>query len=169
MKVIQTKGQESPPPTIVASIESILKNNKLCSIATATTDGKPHINTAFFVYDSQWNMYIMSNPATQHSINLSKDQCCSVAIADSHQLPNSSGLVGVQLFGSAEQLSGAAAARAFALYAKRFAWVMPWAKTYRNMEKITRSRFYKFAPTSARILDEPTFGEDNYVDANISA
>jgi uncharacterized protein YhbP (UPF0306 family) len=169
MKITQIDGAKTDPTEITKSIEQLLATNHACSIATVTPDGAPYINTAFYVYDKTWHLYIMTNPATVHAQNVAQDERCSMTIYDSHQVPAGKiGLMGLQMFGHMKQVKGVKAGKVFGLYAKHFSWTMTWAGTYRNMERITKSRFFEFIPDRVKVFDEPRFGEDVYLTVKIA-
>lgn len=168
MKLVQIDGPKNDPTEIAESIEKLLATNRACSMATIATDGAPYINTAFYTYNKSWHLYIMTNPATQHSRNLAVNNQCSMTIFDSGQVPAGKvGLMGLQLFGTMKQVDATRAGKVFSLYAKRFAWVISWAGAYRNMTKITKSRFYEFVPERVKVFDEPTFGNDVFLTVKI--
>jgi hypothetical protein len=56
---------------VSATVFTILDRNVLCSSATATPEGGPHINTAYFSYSEALDLYFLSHPASRHCRNLS--------------------------------------------------------------------------------------------------
>ena len=48
------------------SVFSILKENVLCSIATVIADNQSHINTAYFCYSDELELYFLQDPGSLH-------------------------------------------------------------------------------------------------------
>ena len=53
------------------SVFRILKDTVLCSMATVTGDNRAHINTAYFCYSDELELYSLSHPNSLHCRNLS--------------------------------------------------------------------------------------------------
>jgi len=149
---------------ISESVLEILGSNRLCSIATVTAAGQPHINTAFFVVEeSTLSLYFLSDPASLHAVNLHGNPHAAVTVFHSQQIWGDS-LVGLQLFGSAAGAAEAVSATAESLYRQRFPAYQEWFDSLDAKAKASfRSRFYRFVPERLKLLDEARFGEETFV------
>src|ERR1700722_19094081 len=80
------------------SVLNIIKETHLCSMATINPDGTSHINTAFFCFNEDLDVYFVSDWRTKHCRNLTQKPKVALTIFDSHQKWGDS-LRGIQLFG----------------------------------------------------------------------
>ncbi len=71
------------PDRVENSIREIVESNRLLSMSTM--DEEPHINTAFYTFDQELNLYILTPPDTEHGDNLEESSSIAVDIHDSHQ------------------------------------------------------------------------------------
>ncbi len=65
------------------SIEEICRKNELLALATISEGSKVFNATAFYVYDEDFNFYILTEPDTDHCENLEKNSSISLSIYDS--------------------------------------------------------------------------------------
>src|SRR5207249_9942977 len=49
---------------------SLVRESKLCAIATVNRDGSAHINTAYFAYGERFEIVWVSAPQARHSRNI---------------------------------------------------------------------------------------------------
>ena len=102
------------------SIKDILEATCLCSMATRNADGTCHINIAYFAYDDELILCFLSVPATKHCRNLAFHAQAAMTVFSTEQPWGEVDLKGIQLFGSAAQAEGEAAAQAEEVYRRRF-------------------------------------------------
>ncbi len=76
-------------------------------------------------------------------------------------------LRGLQLFGTARQLSITESVHAFSVYTKRFPELLRYAADVQAAFKHFEDRFFEFTVKSGKMLDEPTFGKEVYIDFEI--
>ena len=161
---IATKGLSEE--RVRRSVFRILKDNLLCSISTVTGGNRAHINTAYFCYSDELELYLLSHPSSLHCRNLSRNSSMAMAIFSSSQKwrgPDQ----GLQLFGSCSQTRGPQARKAEQLYGKRFPAYASW-KASVNRDDVARAyRFYRFRTGKLKILDEKNFGEAVFVYAAV--
>ena len=138
---------------------SLLRESKLCAIATVNADGSGHINTAYFAYGSRFEIVWVSAPQARHSRNISERARIAVAVFDSTQTWGRDDR-GIQLFGTARALSGRAAREAERIYVKRFADARDIGESY---------RFYRFRPRRVKLFDEAKLGGATWVTARVRA
>jgi uncharacterized protein len=149
---------------VSATVFTILDRNVLCSSATATPEGGPHINTAYFSYSEALDLYFLSHPASRHCRNLSIHSAMAMTVFSSAQQWTDPGQ-GIQLFGTSAQASGSLIEEAERSYAKRFPAYASWKATLQDDDPAHQYRFYVFHVAELKILDERTFGDAVFVRA----
>ena len=151
---------------LLESINRILKENSLLSMATINEDGSPHINTAYFVHDKDLNVYIFTDPKTMHGKNLESNVSVAITVFDSTQ-PFASDLCGLQLFGTCSQCDTVHSAKAFVAYSKKFPKLLKWASNINAVLNHLDSRFYRIELDSLKVFDEPALGKEVFVPIGI--
>ena len=140
------------------SIARALAESPLCAWATVTGSRQPHINTAYFAYSEDLDLYFLSHPSSTHCRNVSANPSMAVAVFASTQSWTSPGL-GLQLFGRCEPATGMHSEAAERLYGLRFPAHAAWKDTLKPGETAFAYRFYRFVPEMIKILDEAEFGD----------
>jgi uncharacterized protein len=149
-----------PSERLYNSVARLLAANELCSIATQGENGEVHINTAFFGFSDNLDLYFLSNPASLHCQNLSRSPQVAIAVFDSQQIWGAAHK-GLQLFGICALATGVEEKIACELYSSRFAHYME----FRN--RLSHLRFYRFTTAVVKVLDEDEFGEEVLVSAQV--
>lgn len=144
---------------IAEAARRLLDASTLCAIATVTPAGRPHVATAYFAWNPELELVWISEPRAKHSQNISANGSAAIAVYDSRQSWGGSDR-GVQLFGQARNVKGAAAEDAETLYANRFA-------SYRTQD-LAAYRFYVFRPQRVKLFDERDLGPGVFVTARVS-
>jgi uncharacterized protein YhbP (UPF0306 family) len=137
----------------------LLEASTLCAIATVSSRGGAHINTAYFAWSTAFDLVWLSEPHARHSRNLSATETVAIAVYDSNQTWGNSDR-GIQLFGTAREVSGRATAHAERTYAERF-------PTYTESD-FAAYRFYRFRPRRLKLFDETALGAGVFVTARVS-
>jgi len=153
------------------SLLRILRENVLCSISTVAPRNRAHINTAYFAYSPDLELFFLSHMDSLHSKNLERNASMAIAIFRSAQpwgVPNR----GIQLFGTARRATGPAAKRAERFYGRRFPAYLRVTRSTRAKERemgdqLQSYRFYRFVPRTVKILDEGEFGGGVFVVATV--
>jgi uncharacterized protein YhbP (UPF0306 family) len=151
---------------VPACVFDILERNVLCSMATVTSEGHPHINTAYFSYTGNLKLYFLSHPDSEHCRNVSLNSSMAMTVFSSEQQwtgPDQ----GVQLFGTCEQTTGPSAEGAEQSYASRFPAYARWKRTLALDHLIRQYRFYRFSVSQLTLLDEKNFGDAIFVRASL--
>ena len=157
---VKTKGFSDE--RVLTSVFRILRENVLCSIATVTEQNLAHINTAYFCYSDELDLYFLSEPLSRHCRNLLANPSMAVAVYNSSQ--NWGGPDrGLQLFGTCRQARGAQAGKAERLYAERFPAYRDWVANLREDDAELGYRLYRFLTARLKVLDESEFGEAVFV------
>ncbi|MFE7134004.1 pyridoxamine 5'-phosphate oxidase family protein [Streptomyces sp. NPDC057638] len=151
-----------------ASLEELLADITLFSVATTGPDGA-HINTAFFAYDGELDLFFISERSTRHSRNAVDDPRAAATVA---RKPPEYGehLHGVQLAGvvheARETETGARAG--LDCYQGRFPAFAPDEESLRRLHDGEGPlALYRFRVESLTLLDEPRFGRRVYVRAAV--
>lgn len=146
-----------------ASIIAILGDSPLCAMSTVTTDGRAHVNTAYFSYSDALDLFFLSHPNSLHSRNLQRNPSMAVAVFSTAQ---EWGVCdrGLQLFGTGALAPDVDAWRS---YATRFADFERWHASLPADAVAREYRVYRFEPASVRVLDERTLGDGVLVDADV--
>jgi uncharacterized protein YhbP (UPF0306 family) len=152
--------------SVQQSVFSILQNNVLCSIASVTHEGRPHINTAYFSCSDNLELYFLSHPGSLHCRNLASGSWVAMTVFSSAQQWTEPGH-GVQLFGTCEQTMGSSAEEAERSYASRFPGYASWKATLASDDLARQYRFYRFEVSELKILDEKNLGDAVFVRASV--
>jgi uncharacterized protein YhbP (UPF0306 family) len=155
-------------PRIKRSIIRLLNENVLCSMSTLTKGNRAHINTAYFCFCANLELYFLSDPAALHCLNLKTNPSMAMAVYSSLQHwghPDR----GIQLFGACRESNRRQAMKAEQLYGKRFPAFRKWMaeRETAGTSRISRYRFYRFVPRQVKILDESQFGGGVFVIAAV--
>jgi uncharacterized protein YhbP (UPF0306 family) len=145
---------------LAALAADLLDASELCAIATVDPRGGAHVNTAYFAWDSAFDLVWLSEPGARHSQNLAADGAAAVAVYDSAQTWGGSDR-GVQLFGRAAAVDGDEADAARRLYAARFPRAADAA--------LGGYRPYRFRPDRLKLFDEDALGGGTFVTARLDA
>lgn len=120
--------------------KKLLGENKLCTLATASTDGKPEAATIEYASDDKYDLYFETFPTYRKYNNLKSNPRTSVVITqDQHT---------IQMDGTVEELSGEEAIRAKNLLITKHGHGTGF---YQD----PNIRFFRFTPGWIRILVDP--------------
>ena len=145
---------------------AILRENVLCATATVSEGGQPHINTSYFCYSDDLNLYFLSHPDSQHCDNIRRNSSVAVAVYPSTQ--RWGGLDrGLQLFGSCSEARGAQKGTAAQLYSRRFPGFARWSGNLGDRSVAREYCFYRVLVTRLKVLDEQEFGEARFIVARV--
>ena len=145
----------------------ILESVELCSIATVGSDGEGHINAAYFCYTDGLDIYFVSDPSTTHCKNIERSPRVAIAVFDTH-LPWGEPIRGLQLFGHCHLATTVESAHALATHAARFHAYGDYIKALSPFEKESSPyRFYVFQALTLKVVDEPEFGEETFITAEV--
>lgn len=147
---------------LLSSIDLVLKNNDLLTLATVDEKGDPHVNTCYFASDDKLNLYVLTPPLARHSQYAALHPECAVNIVDSrHKLGDP--ITGLQLSGLLSQTNPASALIAFDSYTKKHPKFLEYASDLSVVMERFESRFFKFVIEGGQLIDEPNFGAENYI------
>ena len=130
----------------------------LCSLATVTPAGRPHVNHMYFAWSGFYDVFWISDADSIHSRNLSKDNSAAVTIYDSHQTWGKRDR-GIQLFGTAGVVTGRTAGEAARAYSTRFQDFDADA---------SELPYYRFRPRTVKLFDERGLDAGTLVTARVT-
>jgi uncharacterized protein YhbP (UPF0306 family) len=156
--VKQVRSRVSPA-RLRSIARRLLNASTLCAIATVSADGRGHINTAYFAWSATFEIVWLSAPEARHSRNVRRRPAVAIAVYDSTQTWGGSDR-GIQLFGTAREITGRAVADADRLYARRF-------KAYTH-EDLSAYRLYRFRPRALKLFHERELGGGTFVTARLA-
>lgn len=157
---------EYPIEDVEKSIREIMSSTALCSISTINEGQTPWINNAYFSPDG-YDLYFLSEPTTQHSLNIKRDGRVAIAIANSEQ--KISGLKrGLQINGDCAPAVDLD--KAVEVYRRRFSKFRESVSNAGEFEALgLNSIFYLVTSSEIRIFDEVSFGEETWVDCRVES
>lgn len=160
-RVVDPGGRELqkryPLVRLRRSVDRILRTNVLCAMATVRS-GRAHINTAYFCYSPDLELFFLSDPHATHCRNLARNPSMAMAVYSSTQTwgkPDA----GLQFFGRCAEARGRRALDAQRLYGRRF-------RDYRPSD-LREYRFYRFVPQRIKIFDERALGGGIFVEVGV--
>jgi uncharacterized protein YhbP (UPF0306 family) len=148
------------------SIHRLLAENVLCSMASITVDGRAHINTAYFSYSPELEIYFLSHQKALHCQNILSNPSMAIAVFSSNQAWGSSDC-GLQLFGICKQVTRRQVDKAAKLYSKRFAEYNAWKAGLASDSLGQDYRFYRFVTAELKVFDEKELGAGIFVLTNV--
>jgi uncharacterized protein YhbP (UPF0306 family) len=143
---------------ITTAARRLLDASTLCAIATVSTPGRAHVNTAYFAWSRELDLVWLSDPAARHSRNVRANGSVAIAVFDSNQIWGKPDR-GIQLFGTARELPPTAAREAERIYAERF-------PECRQADFEVYS-LYRFRPLRLKLFDERAFGPGVFITARV--
>jgi uncharacterized protein YhbP (UPF0306 family) len=156
---IQRARERVPSARLRAIARRLLNASSLCAISTVSSDGRAHINTAYFASSAAFDIVWLSAPEARHSRNVRRHPSVAIAVYDSTQKWGGSDR-GIQIFGIARELAGRSAREAAAIYGRRF-------KAY-SRDELSAYRFYRLRPTRLKLFHERELGGATFVSARVS-
>jgi len=154
---IERSSNHPPSSRLAAIARRLLDDSKLCAIATVSSGGRAHINTAYFAWGTRYEIVWLSAPDATHSRNVRATGSAAVAVFRSTQTWGGSDR-GIQVFGRARELRGPLSLEAERLYAKRF-------RAYEG--DLPAFRFYRLAARRMKLFDERVLGGGTFVTVSV--
>src|SRR6266511_449504 len=145
---------------ITAAAHRLLDASTLCAIATVSSIGRAHVNTAYFAWSGELDLVWLSDSHARHSRNVRANGTVAIAVFDSNQIWGKPDR-GIQLFGSARELPPKAAREAERIYAERFPEC--------GQSDFDLYRLYHFRPRRLKLFDERALGGGVFITARVSS
>lgn len=164
---IKLQSADESDAALAESVTTILDETRLLGLATINPDGSPAACNAFFAYDSECRLYILTPPSTRHIQNILSDDRVAVLVSDSQQTGDG-GKRGLQIAGRAALAVGEELAEGLSAYRERF----PSTGTALASEEALQasgweSRIYVVRPEKISIFDERRFGVERWIEASV--
>jgi len=150
---------------VLRSAERTLNENVLCSIATMGAGNSAHINTAYFSFSKDLDLFFLSHPDSLHCRNLTRNPRVAIAVYSSRQNWDGPDR-GLQLFGRCAEAHGRAAVIARLSYSRRFPAHRAWVDSAPG--PAAEYRFYRFATSMVKVFDESELGDGVFVVAHVT-
>lgn len=133
-----------------------LEQHNLMQIATYGSD-HPWIASVYYSFDTDLNLYFLSSPKTIHCRQITQNPQVAVAITNSNQSLTGK-KKGLQLFGTAQQISDVAKIKHALDLWKRKLKVSDPELSYENMaKKAIQSKMYKITPQKIKFFNQELF------------
>jgi uncharacterized protein YhbP (UPF0306 family) len=157
-----TSGQD--PVRLKESVDDILGQTKLLSMATSSKDAEPWINTVCFAYDDALTIYIVTYPDSKHMKNLESNNQIALNIFNSQQ--DGKNKQGLQLAGMFSPVSESGQEQALRTWGKR---ILGDNKVDKFIEdfKTWSVKPYKIVIDYVKIFDEVRFGKETWVTCSV--
>jgi len=153
---------------LAQSVEAILDETRLLSLATVTAVGGPAACNAYFAYDPECRLYILTPPSTGHIQNILRDDRVAVLVADTQQTGDG-GKHGLQITGRAAQAVGEELTQGLAAYRERFPATAGVLASEAALEAAGwESRIYVIRPDKITVFDERRFGVERWIEATVA-
>ena len=154
---VASTGRRFSSERLARVARRLLDAAPLCALATVGPNGRAYVNTMYFARANPWDLVWISAADSQHSRNVRDRATAAIAVFDSRQRWGGKDR-GIQVFGRARELRGAAARAALAAYADRFE---------ADEEILDRYVAYRLRPTRLKLFDEREFGGGTFVSARV--
>lgn len=146
--------------------KKIITENIYCTVATATSEGKPWISPVFFVYDEAYNIYWVSNKGALHSELTRENPRVAIVFFDTHA-PEGAGTA-VYMEATAKELSETdEVATGIELFNARATDDHFKIKSAAHVMGDGVWRIYKATPARVSLLGEGEYINGQYVDKHI--
>jgi uncharacterized protein YhbP (UPF0306 family) len=128
--------------------------------ALAPGPAVPHAASVFYAVDDAGRLIFLSSHMSSHGLHIGT--AAPVAVTVTEQYDDWEAIQGVQLWGTAKRLDGAARAKALAVYFFRFPFVPELMEQPRLAESVRKLAIYRVEPERIAFTDNTTgvFGRE---------
>ncbi|MBU2603864.1 MAG: pyridoxamine 5'-phosphate oxidase family protein [Actinobacteria bacterium] len=130
---------------------ALLRTHFTATVATVGEDGLPHAATVFYAADGNGRLVFLSKADSRHGGDIGARGPVAVTVA--REYADWRDIQGVQLWGDAEVLRGAAKARAMAVYLRRFPFVSGLLEDPRLAARLRGIEVYRVTSSRAALTD----------------
>jgi uncharacterized protein YhbP (UPF0306 family) len=155
---VERRAKRWSSAKLTAVARNLMNASPLCAIATVAPGSKAHISHVYFAWTDTFDVCWISDRDSLHSRNLARNPSAAVTVFKSAQVwgrPDR----GMQLFGTAKEVSGRPAREAERAYAARF-------KSYGGNDDSLP--FYRFRPRVVQLFDERYLAPGTLVKARVT-
>lgn len=157
---------DSPPPAerLVQAARRILRAAPLCAFSTVAAGARAHVNTAYFAWSDDLEVFFLSHPESLHCRNVRQRKTMAIAVFETGQEWGGRDR-GLQLFGTCMETRGARGAEAERAYGGRFKAYWKWKAGAED--ELSELRFYRFTARHLKVFDERSFPRTPWVTARV--
>jgi uncharacterized protein YhbP (UPF0306 family) len=158
-------------------VDRYLRDHHTMTIATVGVEEGapfPHAASVFYAVDDKLRMVFLSKPTSAHGLHIGAPEtgaaaggpagraAAPVAVTVTEQYDDWELIQGVQLWGTAKRVTGAAKAAAMAVYLRRFPFVGPLMEQPRLAASLRKVAVYRVDPERIAFTDNTTgvFGRE---------
>jgi uncharacterized protein YhbP (UPF0306 family) len=155
---VERRAKRWSSAKLTAVARNLMNASPLCAIATVAPGSKAHISHVYFAWTDTFDVCWISDSDSLHSRNLARNPSAAVTVFKSAQVwgrPDR----GMQLFGTAKEVSGRPAREAERAYTARF-------KGYGGNDDSLP--FYRFRPRTVQLFDERSLAPGTLVKARVT-
>jgi uncharacterized protein YhbP (UPF0306 family) len=155
---VERRAKRWSSAKLTAVARNLMNASPLCAIATVAPGSKAHISHVYFAWTDTFDVCWISDRDSLHSRNLARNPSAAVTVFKSAQVwgrPDR----GMQLFGTANEVSGRPAREAERAYTARF-------KSYGGNDDSLP--FYRFRPRTVQLFDERYLAPGTLVKARVT-
>jgi uncharacterized protein YhbP (UPF0306 family) len=129
--------------------------------AAAADSPVPHAASVFYAVDDKLQLVFLSKPTSAHGLHIGV-AAAPVAVTVTEQYDDWELIQGVQLWGTAKRVTGAAKAAAMAVYLRRFPFVRELMEQPRLAASMRKVAVYRVDPDRVAFTDNTTgvFGRE---------
>jgi len=156
---VERRAKRWSSAKLTAVARNLMNASPLCAIATVAPGSKAHISHVYFAWTDTFDVCWISDRDSLHSRNLARNPSAAVTVFKSAQVwgrPDR----GMQLFGTAKEVSGRPAREAERAYTARF-------KGYDGTDDSLP--LYRFRPRTVQLFDERSLAPGTLVKARVTA
>jgi len=139
-----------------------LSERKLMTLATFSKN--PWICFVYYTIDDDLNLYFISDPKSEHGVDIEQNNEISCAIADSNQDVGDE-KIGVQIYGTVSFVSGVEKLKWFF---KMWGKLNPSTKDRLNFENLKQekisSKVYKISPQTIKFFNEKLYSKPPFME-----
>jgi uncharacterized protein YhbP (UPF0306 family) len=152
---------------IAESITGILHRTQLCAISSWDSHSA-YINTAFFCFNEDLQLFVISDPRSQHSRNFELNQSAAVAVYNSEQQWQDL-KAGLQMFGTCRAARKDEVTDAARLYEERFPAFGTYIRSLSGSDRNSiNESFLMFETQVVKVFDEPAYGEETFYTVRVA-
>jgi len=147
-----------------ARVAEYLSSHHVMTVATASLSGNtPHAAHVFYVTDKRMRLIFLSKATSLHSQHIGHE--APVAVTVSEEYEDWRRIQGVQLWGKAKLLKGAARVSALAKYSARFPFVRDLLRDSELVPRLKGVAVYRIEPERAGFTDNTSglFGRETLI------
>lgn len=144
-----------------ARVDAYLRAHHTMTVATSAPAGNaPHAAHVFYAVGDGLRLVFLSQPRSIHGQHIGDEAAVAVTVSEEYVAWEM--IQGVQLWGRARRLRGAARGRALALYIRRFPFVRDLMRAPTHTAKIRGIGVYEVEPERAGFTDNTSgvFGRE---------